>query len=70
MIGMTPIGAAWARPKEITAWLTSFNERQSAEGRRSISAWVAVDDRTLLEEPGGDKLQGKVAHRTKQPCHS
>ena len=58
MIGMTPIGAPWARPREITAWLTSFNQRQVAEGKAECRAWVAVDDRLLLEEPGGEKLHG------------
>ena len=58
MIGMTPIGAPWARPREITAWLTSFNQKQVAEGKAECRAWVAVDDRLLLEEPGGEKLHG------------
>ena len=54
MIGATPIMASMARPREITAWLGKVGSKMP----RPIVAWVAVDDRLLLREPGGDQLRG------------
>jgi len=59
-VGVTVIGATRKgapmkpiRPQEITGWLDAFLERG-----RDVSEWVAVDDRELLGEMGGERLKG------------
>ena len=51
-IGATPYAGqdANVRPKEIAAWLR--------EHGRNVTRWVAIDDRLLTEEEGGDFLVG------------
>ena len=53
-VGATPefseIGGALLRPKEIAAWLR--------EHGRDVTRWVAIDDRLLTDEDGGDFLVG------------
>jgi hypothetical protein len=59
MVGETPIHAErWVRPLEITEWLDAFDARRAADGAKPVAAWVAVDDRALLSEPGGERLRG------------
>mmetsp|Transcript_81185 Transcript_81185/g.225977 ORF Transcript_81185/g.225977 Transcript_81185/m.225977 type:complete len:258 (-) Transcript_81185:96-869(-) len=51
------------RPEEIIAWLAN-HKAMLARGDGPLShlgeveAWVAIDDRALLSEPGGNALQG------------
>ena len=59
--GITVIGATRKgvptqpiRPKEITGWLDSY----IADKNRAVSHWVAVDDRDLISEQGGDRMKG------------
>ena len=51
-IGATPYAGqdASVRPKEIAAWLRVHG--------RNVTRWVAIDDRLLTEEEGGDFLVG------------
>ena len=60
VIGATPMRAPWqpVRPQEITAWLSAFNETAANTGHELITSFVAVDDRSLLHETGGDGLRG------------
>ena len=44
------------RPKEITTWLDAWKVHTS------VSAWVAIDDRDLLTETGGQALHGHFVH--------
>jgi hypothetical protein len=55
-IGATPMRAMFqpVRPQEITSWL--------ARSTHTIGAWVAIDDRNLLNEHGGAALQGHFVH--------
>ena len=55
VIGATRKGAPLKpiRPQEISGWLDAFVEKG-----RVVSEWVAVDDRELLGEMGGDRLKG------------
>ena len=62
-VGCTVIGATRKgpplqpiRPKEIWGWLQSY---QNEKGKR-VTQWVAVDDRQLLMEQGGENLRGHV----------
>ena len=55
-IGQTPTHSPWARPKEITAWIANFD--RTREPANQLRYYVAVDDRMLLEEPGGNRLKG------------
>ena len=57
VIGQTPTHSPWARPKEITAWLTNFNSRAKRDNTQAVDSWVAIDDRLLLQEPGGQELR-------------
>ena len=59
-VGCTVIGATRkgpplkpVRPQEITGWLDAFLEKG-----REVTEWVAVDDRELIGEMGGDRLKG------------
>lgn len=67
VIGATPMRAPWhpVRPVEIIDWLRAYNEAavQRAD-TEPITSFVAVDDRALLQESGGDELIG--AHRGAQ----
>ena len=56
VIGATRKGAPLQpiRPKEISGWLDSF----IADKNRTVSEWVAVDDRELMAEQGGERLRG------------
>ena len=55
VIGATRKGAPLKpiRPQEITGWLDAFIEKG-----REVTEWVAVDDRELIGEIGGDRLRG------------
>lgn len=59
-IGDTPLigddGMQPYRPKEILAWLEAWN---SSPGRPTVKQFVAVDDRLLLQEVGGEDLEGR-----------
>jgi hypothetical protein len=58
--GITVIGATRkgpplkpVRPQEITGWLDAYVEKKNP-----VSQWVAVDDRELISELGGERLKG------------
>ena len=60
VIGCTPILAhiqPGVRPREITQHRVMYNRKAKAEGRPLIKKWVAVDDRPLTRELGGEKVQ-------------
>ena len=62
VLGMTPCPfPPWLtkRPVEILLWLRAYNLACSANGTPQIGAFVAVDDRDLLGEDGGDELRGR-----------
>lgn len=62
VIGMTPCPfPPWLtkRPVEILLWLRAYNLACSANGTPQIGAFVAIDDRDLLGEDGGDELRGR-----------
>mmetsp|Transcript_103527 Transcript_103527/g.333833 ORF Transcript_103527/g.333833 Transcript_103527/m.333833 type:complete len:237 (-) Transcript_103527:139-849(-) len=53
----------WRRPMEILEWLQKHNAQvERGEGRAAelgkVEEWVAIDDRPLLSEEGGQGLQG------------
>ena len=59
--GMSVIGATKKgpplkpiRPQEITGWLDGYLVKHP----NNVSEWVAVDDRELISEIGGDRLKG------------
>ena len=58
LIGDTPCRSSRQplRPLEITDWLR--NDAKQRGGRRA-PRWVVIDDRHLLEEVGGDELEGR-----------
>ena len=60
VIGSTPMRAPWqpVRPQEIIDWLTSYNNAAVMGNGEPIHSFVAVDDRSLLQESGGDGLRG------------
>ena len=60
VIGSTPMRAPWqpVRPQEILDWLTSYNNAAVMGNGEPIHSFVAVDDRSLLQESGGDGLRG------------
>ena len=56
VIGATPMRAMFQpiRPQEITEWM-------SANGQKfGVDRWVAIDDRDLLNEMGGEGLKGHM----------
>ena len=55
-IGATPAGPPdlAMRPSEIYTWLKSWNEQATSVDK--VTSYVAVDDRDLATEMGGDKL--------------
>lgn len=61
VIGSTKMYPPWqpVRPVEIVEWLTEYNKTAAAEGLDPITAYAAVDDRSLCQESGGDGLRGK-----------
>jgi len=70
-VGCTVIGATRKgpplqpiRPKEIWGWLQSY---QNEKGKR-VTQWVAVDDRQLLMEQGGENLRGHVRLASLEIC--
>lgn len=65
-IGATPCRPNWlaVRPEEITSWLKSYHSAPNAHEKGPIHHWVAIDDRPLLQEQGGDELRGHFV-RTK-----
>jgi hypothetical protein len=46
------------RPLEILAWLKAHNEEAASADRPLVKDFVAVDDRPLVQEHGGDGLRG------------
>jgi len=49
------------RPMEILNWVRERNKKVRAEGwgdEELVEAFVAIDDRALLQERGGDRLHG------------
>ena len=72
VIGATPMRAPRqpVRPQEITDWCASYNQQALANGADPITTFVAVDDRSLLQEAGGEGLRGTphpAAPRTHSP---
>lgn len=65
-VGATPCRPNWlaVRPEEIVAWMKGYAGAPNAADKPPIGAWVAVDDRPLLQEQGGDELRGHFV-RTK-----
>lgn len=65
-IGATPCRPNWlaVRPEEIVAWMKGYATAPNAADKPPIGTWVAVDDRPLLQEQGGDELRGHFV-RTK-----
>ena len=56
-VGATPQRATMfqpVRPQEITEWLRCTSH--------SVSTWVAIDDRDLVSEDGGEALRGRFVH--------
>ena len=62
VIGATPMRAPWqpVRPQEILEFLTAYNQGAAANGVEPIASFVAVDDRSLLNESGGEGLRGET----------
>ena len=60
VVGATPMRIGWqpVRPLEILTWLKGYNEGGGTEERPHVTHFVAVDDRPLLQEHGGDGLRG------------
>mmetsp|Transcript_8993 Transcript_8993/g.29545 ORF Transcript_8993/g.29545 Transcript_8993/m.29545 type:complete len:290 (+) Transcript_8993:73-942(+) len=65
IIGRTPqIGTPWsaARPKEITKWIDDHNARvragEAPPNLGMVEHFVALDDRPLIQELGGQAMQG------------
>ena len=67
-IGDTPLmsgnGLQPNRPKEILAWLQAWS---NSFVRPAVQHWVAVDDRMLLQEMGGEQLEGRPPLRPAAP---
>lgn len=65
-IGCTPCMSAMHgnRPIEILRWMRAHNKKATEEegGEEKVSEWVAVDDRMLLGEKQGIKLEGHFVH--------
>lgn len=59
-IACTPCMSAYIpqRPTEILQWKRDYMERLRREGGETISNWVAIDDRALLDERNGRSLTG------------
>lgn len=65
-IGATPCRPNWlaVRPEEIVSWMKGYASAPNAADKPPIASWVAVDDRPLLQEQGGEELRGHFV-RTK-----
>ena len=50
------------RPQEITSWLHAYHETAGTAERPYVESYVAIDDRPLLAEQGGDQLRGHFVH--------
>merc|ERR1711907_524761 len=50
------------RPVEILRWIKEHNDKAKAGKGTLVEEWVAVDDRDLLHENSGSKLQGHFVH--------
>lgn len=47
------------RPAEIVAWIRGFNAKKASQQHSArVTHFVAIDDRSLLEETGGEHLRG------------
>ena len=42
------------RPQEITSWLHAYHETAGTPERPYVESYVAIDDRPLLAEQGGE----------------
>ena len=64
VIGATPCRPNWqaVRPQEITSWLQAYHETAGTPERPYVSSYVAIDDRPLLSEQGGEQLRGHFVH--------
>ena len=69
VVGATPMRIGWqpVRPLEILSWLKAYNEGAGTEERPRVTQFVAVDDRPLLQEHGGEGLRGN-AHAARPPA--
>uniref|UniRef100_A0A7S0Q6Z3 Uncharacterized protein n=1 Tax=Coccolithus braarudii TaxID=221442 RepID=A0A7S0Q6Z3_9EUKA len=67
IIGATPVHLPWEpeRPLEIAEWLEAYNLGAQQLGRPHVTAFVAVDDRSLLTETGGRELLGRFVQTDK-----
>ena len=61
VIGKTgPSAREDARPREIAHFLTSFHARMKRQGKPwRVQRWVAVDDRQLDQEEGGERMTAR-----------
>lgn len=50
------------RPREISAWLDGYEAERRFHSQQPVCAWVAVDDRLLVREDGGEALDGHFVH--------
>lgn len=64
VIGATPCRPNWqaVRPQEITSWLHAYHETAGTAERPYVESYVAIDDRPLLAEQGGEQLRGHFVH--------
>lgn len=71
VIGATPQRVGWqpVRPLEILSWLKTYNENLVAADRPIVTEFVAVDDRLLLQEQGGEGLRGATRPCSMTPPH-
>ena len=60
-IAATPNWQA-VRPQEITSWLHAYHETAGTAERPYVESYVAIDDRPLLAEQGGEQLRGHFVH--------
>mmetsp|Transcript_56241 Transcript_56241/g.129126 ORF Transcript_56241/g.129126 Transcript_56241/m.129126 type:complete len:416 (-) Transcript_56241:437-1684(-) len=68
VIGATPVRLPWEpeRPLEIAEWLEAYNTAAHLIDRPHVTGFVAVDDRALLSECGGDGLFGRFVQTDKR----
>jgi len=62
VIGSTPVHTPSApeRPCEIVEWLQSYNDACAGLDRPHVSQFVVIDDRDLLHEACGERLEGRM----------
>ena len=72
VIGSTPMRSPWqpVRPQEIVEWIGSYNASCRTNNAEPITSFVAVDDRSLLQEMGGERLRGAPPALKVQPPRS